>query len=366
MITMKEVAERAGVSRSTASFALSGRQEGVRIPEETRRRILDVASELGYMRNELARAVVTGKSRFIGLLLRTPKRDVEFQSRIMTGVLEEAAELDYNVKVIYLPDESALSEAVHRCVEWRMAGLVTVSLSPEAIDGIRAEVMRHKIALAVVEGVHPVQWGIHVVSDCEQGIRLAVQHFQELGHHKIAHLAAAAGDTTSTWRVNAFKRAMTAQGLPVRDEYIVHGAWTLKDVTHRAAHHLLELPDPPTAMLCSGDRMGVWALNVARNRGLVVPRDLSVIGFGDYALAELSDPELTTIAQPLEAAGRRVVRRLIEQVFAQETTSAPLPVTYPMETLPVRLVVRGSTGPAPEPKQEILAAKQQLAAEVSK
>jgi len=341
MITMKEVAERAGVSRSTASFALSGRQEGVRIPEETRRRILDVASELGYMRNELARAVVTGKSRFIGLLLRTPKRDVEFQSRIMAGVLEEAAELDYNVKVIYLP--------VHRCVEWRMAGLVTVSLSPEAIDGIRAEVTRHKIELAVVEGVHPVQWGIHVVSDCEQGIRLAVEHFRELGHEKIAHMAAHAEDTTSAWRVEAFKRVLAAQELPLRDGHIVHADWTSKEVTRRALHQLLGLPEAPTAILCSGDRMGVVVLNEARKIGLTVPSDLSVIGFGDYALAELCDPELTTIAQPLEAAGRRVVRRLIEQVFLRESQDVAPPRVFPMESLPVRLVVRGSTGPGPKP-----------------
>ncbi len=345
MVTMKEVALRANVSRSSVSFALSGRQEGIRIPEETRKRILDAASELGYMPNQLARAVVTGKNSFLGLMMRTPHRDVEFQSRIMTGVLEEAAELDYNVKVIYLPDESAIGEAIQRCVEWRMAGLITVSLSPDTIDGIRAEVTRHNMAMAVVEGVHQVQWGMHVVSDCEQGIRLAIQHLRDLGHGGIAHLAARREDSTSAWRIEVFRRLMAEEGMVIHDEYIVHGDWAQREPNADAAHQLLTLPQPPTAVLCSGDNAGIVTLNVARRLGIRVPRDLSVVGFGDYSLAELCDPELTTIAQPLEAAGKRAVRRIVDQIRLRGEEGVAAPRIFPMETLPVRLVVRGSTGP---------------------
>src|ERR1700760_139353 len=126
MISMEDIAARAGVSRSTVSLVLNRRQAAARISDATSRRVLTAAADLGYQPNEMARAIATGKNHVLGFLSFHP--DVEFVAAMMSGVLEEADAHGYIVKVMRLADEATNRRVIQRCVESRLAGVVSVYL----------------------------------------------------------------------------------------------------------------------------------------------------------------------------------------------------------------------------------------------
>lgn len=344
---MNDVAAHAGVSQTTVSCVLNGRTGAVKIGGETRRRVLDAAQELGYRRDELALAMKSGKSRAIGLAMKTPDVDAEFKARVLDGVLEAGAELDYSIKVIHLPREEDLPKAVESCLKWRAVGLITVSLTPSILDSVRAELNRHEIMTAVIEVPQPSQWGIHLVSDEAQGVNLALHHLKALGHTRIGFLAGEASSEAAQSRTQIFREALLALGLPLREEYIVHGNWLQREANEMAASRLLHLPCPPTAILCTGDPAAVVTYNVARRLGYEIPRDLSLIGFGNYVYSTLVDPQLTTLAQPFQELGKLAVKRIMDG-FDRWQNGQPWTDRPSNEILPMRLIERGSTA-APRP-----------------
>lgn len=338
MITMSDIAAKAGVSRSTVSFVLNGRHDGVRIPDDTRQRVLEAASELGYRRNELARAMVTGKNRVIGFMTVDPGLDLEFKSRVLAGVLEEASNSGYAVKVVYLPEHDMDAEAIQRCAEWRLAGLITVSLSPSLSEAVLEELGPHTTEISTINNVEPLPQGLNVTSDDEMGVRQAISHLVELGHRRIGFLGADPVDVTAAWREKMFRQVMVEMNLNIAPNHIAYGDWWEVEPNQRAAQQLLEQEKSPTAILCNGDASALVVINVARALGIQVPRDVSVVGFGDYSLGLFSSPPLTTVAQPLRDLGRTVVRNLLERI---ETSKAS--AKAPHQILPTQLVVRGST-----------------------
>jgi LacI family transcriptional regulator len=126
---MHDIAVRAGVSRTTVSFVLNGQALENRIPDETISRILELASEMGYRRNELARATKMGRSRVLCFLCETPYLDADYKTRVLSGVLEEASNQGYAVKVQYVPssDTTVYRETLERCIGWRLAGLIALN-----------------------------------------------------------------------------------------------------------------------------------------------------------------------------------------------------------------------------------------------
>jgi LacI family transcriptional regulator len=156
---MLDIAEKAGVSRTTVSFVLNGQAVDNRIPEDTRKRILEIASDLGYRRNELARATKMGQSRVLCFLAEAPHLDADFKTRVLAGVLEEASNSGYAVKVQYLPagGHKVYRETIERCIGWRLAGIIAVNLDNEEVIGeLYQEMAHYRIAVAVVKDVPPV------------------------------------------------------------------------------------------------------------------------------------------------------------------------------------------------------------------
>jgi LacI family transcriptional regulator len=338
MPTMREIAERAGVSYTTVSYVLNDRKTPRPIGQETRDRVLRIAGEMGYQRNELARAVVTGKSAMLGFLARAPQDDLEYIARVLTGVIEEASEQGYLVKALYLSADAPRGEAIARCIAWRLTGVVTMGLGPEATGEFNRGFAPHRIALATIEDSETDGPEIPIRSDEEGGMRSALEHLVGLGHRRIAYLAAAAAEPIAQRRAERFRR-LCAEFLKDADAPVVWGDWWDIAANRDAMLPLLTLPAPrrPTALLCSGDPAAMVALSTARALGLSVPRDLSVIGYGDYTMALYADPPLTTITQPFREMGRAAVRRLLE------AGSAPSPESPVV--LPTQLTVRGSATP---------------------
>lgn len=339
-VTMNDIAARVGVSQATVSYVLNDRSTGIKVREETRRRILDVAAEMGYRRNDLARAMVTGKTFVFGFLTRNPSE--EGASRIMVGAHEEASRNGYLIKLIHVPYGDDFRPFIERAMEQRPAGVLVQNLSLDALECLHSEVSRFNIPVALMDDPPPADWGARVVSDDAAGARAAVEHLCALGHRRIAFVSAQYASTLSLARAAIFRQEMQRAGLPVTDDDILYTDWRKGDVIEREVGALLTRPGPrPTALLCAGDMIAMVAQRAARLAGMTLPRDLSVVGFADFVMATYADPPLTTVAQPFEEIGRVAVRRLLEF----QTGSEPASGTF---EVPTQLVVRLSTVAPPQ------------------
>jgi DNA-binding LacI/PurR family transcriptional regulator len=343
MVTMNDIAARAEVSRSTVSYVLNGRAAEIRIPDATQQRVLEIASELGYRHNALARSVAGGKSHMIGFVTEEPSGDVEFKSSVMVGVIETAAERGYTVQVLYLPPKDMRHEVVERCIEWRLAGVVALALHSRILNELHREIARYEMEMAVLEDFQAYSWAVNVSSASSDGMRQAVEHLYQLGHRRIAMIAAAADDDHSIWRERLFRKLCRERGLEIAPNNVVYGDWWKPLLNEAASRRLLQQTPRPTAVICCGDPAAMALLNTARLLGISVPHELSVVGYGNYSFSIFSDPPLTTVAQPFRELGRLAASRLLDRISDSSHDWDDLQ----RATLPASLVVRASTGPAP-------------------
>ncbi len=338
MITISDIASRAGVSRTTVSYVLNGRESGVRISEETRRRVQEAASAMGYRRNSLAHAVTTGKNPVLGFLACAPEG--ELVARLLAGALDEAEEASYFIKVLRLRHNTVNAEVIERCAELRLAGVIVLYLDQGQLKYLQGEMARYEIPVAVLDDSFPQPAGIRVISDDVQGCRLAIQHLAALGHKRIAFISGAPTSGCAVLREDGFQAAMREAKLPLPEGYLLRGEWNI-EATEQAALQLLSSEHGrPTAILCAGDEWAMVAMRTLRRQGLHVPEDVSVVGFGDFRTSQFWEPPLTTVAQPFQEMGRLAVRRLLQKIQAPDD---PLPRE---DALPTQLIVRESTAAA--------------------
>lgn len=336
MITISDIAAKAGVSRATVSYVLNERNTSVKISEATRTRVNEAAIELGYRRNELARAVTTGQNRMLGFWVMQSNREPVV--RVLAGAMKEADENNYFIKMLGF-DDNALSERVlERCLEWRLSGIIAIHAPDASLRDLYPKIEASGLPFITVDSQKPPQECLNIVADSASGMQTVVEHLVQLGHKRIAFLGgqSAKRDSISGEREVAYTLAMKAYGLG-REVLIEHGDWSHEfndwdsDQTVEAARRLLARKKCPTAVVCASDHIAMLMIRAAIESGLQIPRDLSVTGFDDVTAAALYNPALTTIAQPFEAMGRAAVRHLLQ--LSGE----------PFNALPVQIVVRNST-----------------------
>ncbi len=340
-VTMGDVASRAGVSQATVSFVLGGRADRLKISHETRERVLGAAQELGYQRNQLARAMVTGKSRIIGLLT-TPQANDNIV-RMMTGAMEAASENNYLLKVVHLSWAGIDDATVARCLEWRLAGAILIGFSDETHRRLNEAFRNAGMPLVLVDNVPPVNWGARISSDDEQGIGEAVAHLLALGHRRIAFIGGAP-NPLSEWRAKTFQVALARAGVALPSHWMRHTSWGDADTIETDVRALFDDSKNalPTAIVCSADTIAMTVLRIARARGLRLPYDLSVIGYSNAALGEFADPPLTTVDQSFHEMGRAAALQVIGLAESDEKNRTPSKTL-----LPTRLIVRASTAAEP-------------------
>jgi LacI family transcriptional regulator len=341
MVTMRDIAAQVGVSQATVSYVLNGRKSGVPVREEMRERILKTATELGYRRNDLARAMASGKNYVLGFVTRIPGQ--ESSNRIMVGAQEEATKNGYMIKLVSMADTLDYQAAFARMAEQRFAGVLALNLKVEGVDSLRDETRRFDIPVALLDDPPPQDWATTVVCDDSDGLRQAIEHLRQLGHRRIAFISGQRSSSMAEQRRQSFLDHMARLGLSVPPEYLIATDWIKPDIMEQGARELLAPGRPrnayPTAIVCAGDLIAMVAQRTARALGYQVPQDLSVVGFADFLFAAFADPPLTTIAQAYEEMGRLGVQQILQQNSAISPPSTIL--------VPTHLVVRASTGPVP-------------------
>ena len=330
--TIKDIAERAGVSPATVSRALT--DSGL-VTEATRQRVHEVAREMHYRPNVQARNLRTRRSMAVLLVVRNVGNP--FYLDVMKGVEAVARENGYSVLMGNTEDDSHReTEYVEMLRDGHADGMILMTgRLPAASSSGRGnlEGLPAVVALEMLEGSALP----HVQIDNVAAAREAVAHLAGLGHRRIAHITGPLPETMSVARLEGYRQAMADAGLAVPAGYEAAGNYRL-ETGQAAIQALFALPEPPTAIFVANDEMAIGAVHELRRIGFDVPRDVSIVGFDDLYLSRAFYPPLTTVRQPRLDIGRTAMSVLAAMLAGERPASSPI-------VMPTELVIRASTAP---------------------
>ncbi len=323
--TIKDVAERAGVSIATVSRALNDKGD---VSVRTRERVRDVARSVGYTADPAARSLATQKTRLVAVVVgdNAGHRDLSlvFFGKVLAAISRRLAQSSYDPLLLH-PNDIGL--------EHRFDAAVLIGVDGD--DPLVADLVSRQVPLVGVDVRCAGDRVAFVGSDHADGVRLALAHLHALGHRRIAHVAGAANTLAGAERIHAFRRETAALGLERSEELLRQGDFSSAS-GYRETCALLALAERPTAIVAASDLMALAALQAIRDAGLQPGRDVAVVGFDDLEAAALAHPPLTTIRQDRQELGTLAATRAIELIEDPD-------VTPRATVLPVELVVRGSS-----------------------
>jgi DNA-binding LacI/PurR family transcriptional regulator len=327
--SIRDVARLAGVSHQTVSRVLNNHPS---IRPETKQRVLDVMEQLQYKPNRAARALVTSRSRTIGILSAS---STQYGPASSIAAIEEAARASgYWVSTANIEsvDARTIADGLAHLAAQGIEGLVVIAPQVRVFDTLAQLSIDVPYVSLQTTGRDPD----HALSvDQIAGARMATRHLIELGHRGIYHLAGPQDWIEAEARMRGFLDEMSAQDVPTTAPIL--GDWTAEFGYH-AGRELLTVRDF-TAIFASNDQMALGLMHAVRDFGLEIPRDVSIIGFDDIPEAAHFWPPLTTVRQDFAELGRRCVALLLGDIedLADDQGRA---------TIVPELIVRGSTGPA--------------------
>ncbi|RBM20772.1 LacI family DNA-binding transcriptional regulator [Streptomyces sp. PT12] len=332
--TMRDIADRAGVTKAAVSFALNGRPG---VSEPTRRRILAIADELGWQPSSAARALSDGRAGSFGLVIDRPARTLglePFFMQLISGIQAELAR-DTTPLLLTMAEDQAAELVLYR--EWWARRLVDgVFVVDLQVSDARVPVLTGLGMPAVVLGAPLGTGGLPAVwSDDAAAVATAVTHLVGLGHRSLGRVAGPAHLRHTAIRTAAFERVTCELGVEGRTVGTDYGG----ESGAAATRELLTSARPPTALLYDNDVMAVSGLTAAGGLGLRVPDDVSIVAWDDSALCELVSPSLTALSRDIAAHGAHAARLLRQAAGGGDVAD--------LEDAAPTLTLRGSTGPAP-------------------
>lgn len=339
--TQKDVARRAGVSRSTVSYVLNDQTElKIPISDETRQRVMEAINELGYEPDARAQSLRMGSTNIVGVII--PAIHNPFFWQILSGISDGLHEAGYSLHLAHHPlDTQQEANTIRQLRRQPVDGFILMAaakyLLPRLTNYLR------KAGRPVVEITAAKAEFDHVFHAYTSGTRALMRHLLELGHQRIGFVYGITREEQGFDRLLIYRDMLREAGLVVAAGYEVYCGENL-DEAYQAAYNLLNRPDRPTALLVINDLLAIAVMRAANDLGLTVPDDLSVAGFDDIPLASYTMPRLTTVSGKAEASGRDAVRLLLNR-FAEP--DLPQQVT----TAEVQLIVRESTGPVRRPEE---------------
>ncbi|HEY8546150.1 MAG TPA: LacI family DNA-binding transcriptional regulator [Acidimicrobiales bacterium] len=347
-VTIGDVAAEAGVSVATVSKVINGRYG---VAPATLAKVQAVIEQLGYESSLVARSLRSRRTNVVGVVVA----DIEpFSAELLKGAGAAVRAHGYEL-IVYSGSGHGKDQAGwERRYVSRLGGTLTdgiVLVTPTVVD-----VETDTPLVAVDPHTGPATLPT-VHGDNLAGAVAATEHLLGLGHRRIGFLAGRPDLESARQREQGYRQALEAAGIAVDPDLIRVGDYEL-DRSEKPARELLTLPDRPTAIFAANDLSAIQTLHVAHSLGLRVPGDVSVVGFDNIPESALMEPPLTTIDQQIQEMGRRAVELLIDRIEREgppdgrpkEPDEPDRPDEHegpPQVTLPTRLVVRQSTGPAP-------------------
>lgn len=332
---IREIARRAKVSTATVSRTIN------RVPTvdpQLAKRVWKIVEDLGYYPNTQARALVSGKSRIFGLIVSEITNP--FFPEIVQAFEDIAVQHNYEILLTStVHDPKRMELAVRRMIERRVEGVAILTFGME--ESLVEDLRFRKVPLVFVDVGPHVPGVSNIRVNYQHGIRQAIQHLAALKHTRIAFIAGPSNLKSAMARRAAFESAMHEINLDVPPEMIVEGDHKMEGGM-RALVQLAGLAVRPTAILCSNDMTAVGVMREAYEYGIVIPRDLSLVGFDDIRLSQFTTPPLTTVQMSQTLLAEYAFQALRREV--ERTSSAPASDEYELLTT---LVLRRSTALAP-------------------
>jgi LacI family transcriptional regulator len=310
MASQQDVARRARVSFMTVSRVVNGHPS---VRPATRARVLEAIRELGYYPSAAARALNSSRSRNVGVVF--PRRDyllvAPFCVELCVEVESRLRRRGYHLFLGSMAEERASGDLYTLFKEGKVDGMI-VFAPPRDDPGI-AQLAAEGLPFVVVHGRSGRTEFSWVDSDNSQGTALLLEYLFGLGHRRVGFVTGDLAELNSQDRLRRYRRELRARGIPVEEELVQEGDWTLES-GQAGLERLMSLRRPPTAICFSNDQMAIGALRAAHDLGIRVPRDLSIAGYDDIQYASFTTPALTTVRQHIGTVGDRVAELLLEQM----------------------------------------------------
>jgi LacI family transcriptional regulator len=329
-IRLSHIADQAGVSMMTVSRVLNN-QAHVKV--DTRQRVLRVANELGYTPHASARALSTGKTRMIGLVVGSITS--EYLLEIIRGVTDETRQLGYNL-VLITSGHNREDELTQ--VTYLMGGLVDgiLLVLPREADRFLKLVSNHNLPSVIIDHRSNEVNLPMVRAANREGMKEMTRFLIQLGHQRIGYIKGIQGDGTCHERLLGYQEALAEAGFSYFEELVRQGDYEAYS-GEISSSELLLMNEPPTAIIASNDQMAFGVMATAHRLGLHIPEQLSIVGFDNIPSSARMVPPLTTVHQPLYDMGREAVRMAVAGIEGEAITGRVM-------VLPTRLVIRSTTG----------------------
>ena len=326
--TIEDVARVADVSTATVSRVMNG-SGGVR--DKTRQKVLAAAQRLGYVANQQAKRLAGGHSKVVGLLVR--ELSTGYVGEIARGVDEALAECDYDL-MLHTTHRKETDEAAHVMSLARGLADGLVLVLPRKPGAYLQTLRQLQFPHVLIDHIGLNDGSPAVSATNRQGAIAGTQYLIGLGHQRIGFITGSLNLGCSQDRLEGYRAAMQIANIPIAPEWIYEGDFQ-QPAGYTAAHTLLQLPEPPSAIFASNDVMAFGAMEAARDLGLRIPDDVSIIGFDDIPQSTHVNPPLTTVKQPLQEMGRVATQLLMECIRAGKPCQI-------LTELPTELVIRQS------------------------
>jgi LacI family transcriptional regulator len=330
MVTIKEVAQRAGVSVATVSYVLN---DARKVRPETQSRVRIAARQLGYAPNTAARSLAAGRSSTLGIVV--PDIGNPFFPEIIQA-FQESAILSGREAVVMNTDYDAqrTRSVIERLASLQVPGAAFFTTQVDA--SVKAALAARNIAAVYLDYGRPGRGVSTIAVNYREGMLQAIAHLRDLGHRRFGLIGGPANGVSAQRRKSAFLEGIGANGLGGR---VIHSDFSVQGGYHSCSKLLASYDC--TAVIAANDLMAIGALHLAYDRQIAVPARLSIIGFDDITFAQFTQPALTTVAVPRAEIGRVAFNAL------SALMKRPVPTGETYE-IPTHLVVRQTTAVADE------------------
>jgi len=315
LTTIKELAKMAGVSVTTISRALNGYSD---VSDETRKKIKQMAIEMNYHPNPVARSLVTKRTNTIGVILSEIKRSGSKDSvafDILCGINDRVAELNYDIVLFSTnPNKQRIKSYKDLCKERRVDGAIISGLRIN--DSYLHEVTAQTEFPCVLIDNIPNHLGknvSYVTTDNVKGAKMAVNHLIDLGHRNIAMINGYDEAMVCRYRRIGYQLALEERGIPFREELVFNGNFS-EEGGAEAMHQIMLQEPNVTAIFSASDLMVLGAIKAVERMGRKVPESMSIVGYDDISIASYCSPKLTTIHQDRYEMGYRAAQLLVDML----------------------------------------------------
>jgi len=332
VINTSELARKLGLTRVTVSRAINN---DPRVASKTREKVVSAMREYCMEPSAIARALVRGRTRTIGMMIGTDLGG-DYFNELLVGLAPEleAREFTLLMGVARFGPERERME-LSAMLARRVEGILSQPLADNR--DLYARLIRRDIPVVFVADYLDLPEAGWVVSDSPADTRLALTHLLDLGHCRIAYVGPDSPSAQMRSRPKMYRKVMREAGLAVPETFVFEGLEGGKEDIYQAVHAMMKQPEPPTAFLAAVDIIGFYILDQLRRDGWRVPQDVSVIGMGDMALGRYEMVALTTIGEDRTRMGRTAAQMLLDRIENKKSDPKQL-------FLPGNLIVRRTTG----------------------